>query len=433
MNIQFIKEFIKKKFISDSILALAGHGFVGVSGLIINSLIGLYFSTEVLGIFNQGLSIYLLLSLLANCGIMISAQKHASQYLENNESLKQVFSNAFMATAIISILISLLSYYIFSSFPNLFKSEDLLEFSTLICMALPFFSLNKTMNNFMVGLRRMKIYSGIRVFRWSLIILGIIIVCLNHSDFMLIPFILLYTELVLFIILMIYSIPYWGKISLSNLKIHITFGLKNILAALVDDIGIRMPILIIGYVSGNVEAGIFAYVLSFARSILLIPQAIQKSFNPIFTKNWFKNQHIKNEINISKVFKYSGLTLIPVLTCLYIFFIAYTYFLMPYEYLKGHIILLILMIGMSTIYLFGPFATFLIMTDKLRANFLRVSISTILNISLIFLLIYDYGNIGVAIAISTSMLLNIFIMNYLFKRDININLFKNTIFSIKNA
>ena len=433
MNIHFIKELIKKKFISDSILAIVGHVFVGVSGLIINSLIGLYFSTEVLGIFNQGLSIYLLLALLANCGIMISAQKHASQYIGDHESLKRIFSNTFVSTAILSTLISFLSYYVFSSYPNLFNSEDLLKFSVLVCMAVPFFALNKTMNNFMVGLRRMKVYSGIRVFRWSLIVLGIIIVSIDQSDFMIIPFIFLYTELALFFILAIYSIPFWGRVSFSQIKIHLSFGVKNILASLVDDIGIRMPILIIGYISGNVEAGLFAYVLSFARSILLIPQAIQKSFNPIFTKNWFENKHKKNELNISKVFNYSLLTLLPVLTLLYIFFISYTYFVMPSEYLSGHITLLILMIGMSTIYLFGPFATFLIMTDKLGTNFFRVCISTIINISLIFMLIYDHGNIGVAIAISTSMLFNIFIMDYLYKKNINIHLFKNTILNLKNA
>jgi len=51
----------------------------------------------------------------------------------------------------------------------------------------------------------------------------------------------------------------------------------------------------------------------------------------------------------------------------------------------------------------------------------------------IFLFIHDYGNTGVAAAISISMIINLFIMDYLYKRDINIHLFKNTFFSFRNG
>ena len=106
---------------------------------------------------------------------------------------------------------------------------------------------------------------------------------------------------------------------------------------------------------------------------------------------------------------------------------------MPPEYLFLHPLLGILMIGMGTIYLFGPFATFLIMTDNLNTNLFRVSISTLLHFGFIFLFIHDYGNTGVAAAISISMIINLFIMDYLYKREINIHLFKNTFFSFRNG
>ena len=69
MNLLTIKELLSKKFVSDSMFAIAAHIFVGISGLIINSLVGIYYSIEGLGIFSQGFSIYLLLSLLAMFGI----------------------------------------------------------------------------------------------------------------------------------------------------------------------------------------------------------------------------------------------------------------------------------------------------------------------------------------------------------------------------
>ena len=413
--------------------AIAAHIFVGISGLIINSLIGIYYSAEGLGIFSQGFSIYLLLTLLANCGIMISAQKHASQYSSDDETLAQIFSNTLAATAMVSLCIALCTYYLFSLNPGILNSDEVLNFVLLICSTIPLFALNKTMNNFMVGLRFMKVYSGIRLFRWTLIVFGILFISINNASVLKIPEVFFFTELSLFFLLVIYCRPFWGKINLSQIQLHLSFGVKNILASFVDEIGIRMPILIIGYISGNLEAGLFAYVLSFSRSILLIPQAVQKSFNPVFTKHWFNNEHQKNELNIGKVFRYNALTILPAFILLYLFYMGYTYYLMPPEYLFLHPLLGILMIGMGTIYLFGPFATFLIMTDNLNTNLFRVSISTLLHFGFIFLFIHDYGNTGVAAAISISMIINLFIMDYLYKRDINIHLFKNTFFSFRNG
>jgi len=396
-------------------------------------MVGIYYSAEGLGIFSQGFSIYLLLSLLANCGIMLSAQKHASQYSSDDETLAQIFSNTLAATAIVSLSVAVCTYHLFSLNPGILNSDEVVKFVLLICSAIPLFALNKTMNNFMVGLRFMKVYSAIRLVRWTLIVFGVLFISMYNATILTIPEVFFYTELSLFFLLVIYCKPFWGKINLSQIQLHLIFGVKNVLASFVDEIGLRMPILIIGYISGNLEAGLFAYVLSFARSILLIPQAIQKSFNPIFTKNWFNNDHQKNELNIGKVFRYNALSILPAFILLYLFYMGYTFYIMPPEYLFLHPLLVILMIGMGTIYLFGPFATFLIMTDNLNTNLFRVSISTLLHMGFILLFIHDYGNTGVAAAISISMIINIFIMDYLYKRDINIHLFKNTFFSFRNG
>ena len=120
--------------------AIAAHIFVGISGLIINSMVGIYYSAEGLGIFSQGFSIYLLLSLLGNCGIMTSAQKHASQYSSDDETLSQIFSNTLAATAMVSISIAVCTYYLFSLNPGILNSDEVLKFVLLICSAIPFFA-----------------------------------------------------------------------------------------------------------------------------------------------------------------------------------------------------------------------------------------------------------------------------------------------------
>ncbi len=427
MNISSIQKFFSVKFISDSIIAIGAHIFVGISGLIINSLIGIYYSAEGLGIFSQGFSIYLLLSLLANCGIMISAQKHASQYSSDDETLAEIFSNTLAATAMVSLCIALCTYYLFSLNPGILNSDDVLKFVLLICITIPFFALNKTMNNFLVGLRIMNVYSGIRMFRWTLIIIGIFLLSLNDETLFTIPFIFLYTELLLFFVLIIYCKDYWSRIKISQIRTHIYFGIKNILAVFLGESIYHMPILMIGYVNGNESAGYFAYVLAFSRSILMIPGAIQKNFTPIFTKHWYNNEHEEIASKIKKIFDISLKSIIPVYILLYFFFLIYTSLLMPKEYLDFHLWLLVLLLGMSTIYLYGPFSTLLIMTDNLNLNLLRTLIFVLTTFILILFFVNNFGNIGAAYGISISMIINLFFLNYFYKRYIGIKLFDITI------
>ena len=427
MNISSIQKKFSVKFISDSIIAIGAHIFVGISGLIINSLIGIYYSAEGLGIFSQGFSIYLLLSLLANCGIMISAQKHASQYSSDDETLAEIFSNTLAATAMVSLCIALCTYYLFSLNPGILNSDDVLKFVLLICITIPFFALNKTMNNFLVGLRIMNVYSGIRMFRWTLIIIGIFLLSLNDETLFTIPFIFLYTELLLFFVLIIYCKDYWSRIKISQIRTHISFGIKNILAVFLGESIYHMPILMIGYVNGNESAGYFAYVLAFSRSILMIPGAIQKNFTPIFTKHWYNNEHEEIASKIKKIFDISLKSIIPVYILLYFFFLIYTSLLMPKEYLDFHLWLLVLLLGMSTIYLYGPFSTLLIMTDNLNLNLLRTLIFVLTTFILILFFVNNFGNVGAAYGISISMIINLFFLNYFYKRYIGIKLFDITI------
>jgi len=430
LNYFNIREFLKRKFVSDSILTIGSHVFIGASGLITNSIIGIKYNSNGLGIFSQGLAIYFMLSILANFGLETSAQKHSAQYSNDKDQLKKIFVNTTITTFTISIIITILFYSIISITPQIFKTSNILSFVKLICLATPLFAINKTMNAFNVGIRNMDIYVKIRSARWVIIVSGILTFSFLGLPLHSIPKIFLFTEFCLTIYLVLLNKPYWGNIVLSEAKLHLTYGIKNMVGNFIHEFNLRIPIIIIGALLGNVQAGLFAYILSFARAVLLIPQAIQKTFNPIFTKNWYENKHQENQFNISRVFKHCLVSIIPVFIALYLFFIIYTSFLMPAEYLLLNLILIILLIGMAITYLFGPFMTFLVMTNHLYINILRILIPCAINILLILILIKNHGIMGVAISGSASIICDLFIINYFYNKFLKIKLFKYTIFSL---
>jgi len=89
--------------------------------------------------------------------------------------------------------------------------------------------------------------------------------------------------------------------------------------------------------------------------------------------------------------------------------------------------LLILLIGSGAVYLYGPFSTLLIMTGYLYTNLLRVLIFTGINVFFSYALGLHYGIFGTAIAISLSLVMDVFACNYFYKIKLDIQLIKLTV------
>ena len=103
---------------------------------------------------------------------------------------------------------------------------------------------------------------------------------------------------------------------------------------------------------------------------------------------------------------------------------------MPPDYLELSFILFILLLGMSTTYLFGPFSTLLIMSGNLYSNFFRVTLIAITNFVFTILFVSKFGYSGAAYAIIISLVLEILLLDIFYKRKLGIKLFKITIFQI---
>ena len=100
---------------------------------------------------------------------------------------------------------------------------------------------------------------------------------------------------------------------------------------------------------------------------------------------------------------------------------------MTEDYLEYNYALIVLLLGSLIKFLFGPFASFLIMTDHLYINLLRVVIYATINIIIALVLLEPYGIIGASIAFCLSTFINIVILNYLYNIKINLNLFNLTL------
>ena len=83
MKILFdIMDILKKKFTKDFLWLFSGSLSMAISAIVINIIIGNTFGAKSLGIFNQALAVYSILSILAAFGLQNSSLKFISE--ENN-------------------------------------------------------------------------------------------------------------------------------------------------------------------------------------------------------------------------------------------------------------------------------------------------------------------------------------------------------------
>ena len=284
-----IKKLKEIKFVKDSSYTILSHFFLGISGLLVNTIVANYYNVESLGVLSQALAIYMILSLFSNFGIQTSAQKHTSQHANNRKLLEKIFSSAVFATTISSFVVLIFFTILLVFFPKIISSKALLEFIKIMIFGVTLFAINKTINNFLTGLREMKTYSLVRVMRWVIICLLILLIGLNNLPFKTIAYSFVVAEMIIMVFFFVKTKKLFGTIDFNWTYIHLSFGLKSILSEVAATLNTRIPILIIGYIIGNEAAGYYSYIESFAFSILMISAAVQKNFNPVFTRLWHKN------------------------------------------------------------------------------------------------------------------------------------------------
>jgi len=421
--INYIIENFKIKFIKDTSYTLASHFLVGISGLLINTLIGNYYGASALGVINQALSFYMIISLFANFGIQTSSQKYTSQYINNRNIINLIFTSSIISTIITSIITIFLFILFLNFFPSTIKSVEVKEILQLFLYAVPLFALNKSINNFLTGLRNMKTYSFARGLRWLIVIIAVILIVINKMSLNMIATSFILSEFIIFIFLMFHTYKYLGKIKINWVCNHISFGAKSFISEFVANFNTRVPILFIGYILGDAAAGYYSYIEVFAFSIMMFSSALQKNFNPVFTQLWHQNKIREIETKILKVFKNLTLVTVPLFIMIFVLYYFYTVTFMTEDYLEYNYALIVLLLGGLIKFLFGPFASFLIMTDHLYLNLFRVIFYAVINIIIAVILLEPLGIIGASIGFFISTFINILILNYLYNKKIKLNLF----------
>lgn len=413
----------KSKLKIDLIWSFISFGIVGLGGIVINLIIGKFWGTAKLGVFNQIFSFYFILGHLGCIGLHYSVLKHASLHCNDRNELRMMYSVAFYISLIAASIFLALGYLIT---PFILKAFNSIELGKAWEVALPaffFYSLNKIQMNFLNGLRSIRLMSLLNALR--VILYVVFLVVFQKTGEQEVVKILVYSEIIVFIISFGFLFRYLklSILSLEWLGKHIKFSKYTLVTGFIQNIETRVDVIMLGLFLDDFAVGIYSFASMLVQGAYQIPVVLRNNVNPIITRLYFNNELKELEVLIKRWIKKLypfAVALGGIAIVIYDPFV--TYFAKNLDFLLGHQSFAILILGIVLVSGYIPFNMIFVQVGKLREHFLYYTILLIVNVLLNALLIPVWKLQGAAIATSVTYALSLILLKLRVRQVLNMKI-----------
>ena len=268
---------------------------IGISGILINFLILFKYDVAMLGVFNQLIAVYVVLSQIINVGLYYSILNFTSDpAYKKTQKIDSIFS-ALLFGFVISIPIIILIKNNYNHFSYLFDSDYVGNAVHISSYALGFFSANKILIAGLNGLGKLFEVAIFNAIRPILAVSFLVAVIFFDLDQIKIFYMFLFSETILFTIILTYykvnnNFPKLYNNIPKYFRWHIKYGLKSIPNALLIEFNPKVDIMLIGYVFSDYIAGMYSIASMVAEGQNQIPQIFMVNLNHRISKLYKKKK-----------------------------------------------------------------------------------------------------------------------------------------------
>lgn len=419
--------FKKGNFSKGVIFNFISTVILGVSGIILNTIIGNHYGPTGLGIFNQSLAIYTITSLFAVLGLQISVVKYTAEFKDDQLSLNSLISSSILIIFPFSILLTAILISISFIFPNIYFNNEVTISTRYILFGIPLFVLNKIYAALLNGKRDMRIYAINQSIRWVLILILILTALFFNLgiEYSVLSFFI--TEVFLLIWMVIYTKKYFSFVFEYNrlwLIKHFEFGSKTLLLSMLGEVNNKADIFLIGFFLSSYYVGIYSFASTIVNGLLMFSGVVQLNINPIISNLWAKGEKEQILIYSSKVAKATAIIIIPLIL---ISAIAYPVFINLFmheaSYLESIPVFYILLAGIILPGIYYFTGAYFAMANLLNVNLVTASIKVAFNIIAAIVLINIFGFWGAAMSTSLTYIVGLNLSNYFMRSKMGFSLF----------
>ncbi len=416
-----------KKFKNDVIWNFASIAILGISGLGLNILIGLFYNAEALGIFNQSLSIYIVFSQLGTLGINLALLKSIPEQTDNMERIRSIVSTSTAIVALSSIIFTLIFWICSPLISSLMDSPGVLVGLRWITPGLLFFCVNKVFFAVLNGLKYMRAFSIFNSIRYLNLLVGFGLAMFLEMSGEKLAYVFSFSESFLFICLVIYLRKYFSlsfKGFYKHAKSHLNFGFKSMFSAAFLELNSRVDVLMVGFFLSDKATGIYSFAAMFFEGFMQFLIVLQTNYNPYIRKLIYdkKNDELVAMFKKgrNKIYKY-GVLLIPIIIIVFPFVV--NIITNKPEFSQAAIPFTILMIGLFLVSGYYPFNNILMLGDRPAQQTLFIFLVVTSNFIYNLIFIPILGISGAALGSALAMVSGVLYLIILSKKIINIKLY----------
>lgn len=284
----------------DIIYNIGSVGVIGLVGLLLNTLIPIFYSVEALGHFNFVMSLFMFFSQFTTFGLHYSTLKHTAEQHQCRTVKSLILSSSLCLCVIFVALFVLPFLFLPKVVPQIFKFDGAAFSWFLVMPAILFFSLNKILLSFVNGEMKMTKYAAYISLRYSLMLCFFFVLVALKLPIKYISLIFLISEALLLCILLYHAHTYLSTkyICMPWVKRHLEFSWKSFLAGASIELNSRIDLLILLYYQTEESVGIYSFALFFVEGTLQIIAALRNVLNPLITDLYYKKDvaYLKNVI-----------------------------------------------------------------------------------------------------------------------------------------
>lgn len=422
-----VSMIFRSKFGKDVSWNFASFIILGITGIVLNILVGRFYGAGVLGVFNQVFALYIFFSQFAVFGIHFSVLKHVAEFAEDRRKCNAIITSAIAITAICTTIICLIAYMMVNWIGEVLESPDVGKGILFILPGLFCFALNKVFFSILNGLRHMKAFALVQAIRYLMMLIILVGCIVFRAPGVVLPAIISGAEVIIFLILIIYTLKFYTPVGVGMWsgweRRHINFGTRSFLSGTMAELNTRVDVLMLGYFSSDSVVGIYSIAALIVEGLAQISVVVRNNLNPLLTE--LITQHRTDELRqtVSRGIKlfYLAMGLIGIAAV-----IMYPYFIRLLvankDFIASWAPFGILMSGIIISSGYLPFNMIMVQAGYPGLHTFYVAAIIFSNVLLNGLLIPFYGMYGAAYATAASYILSVFYLKFLVRKTISIQI-----------
>jgi len=277
----------RSKFGRDLAWNAAGFGVLGVSGIVVNVVIGRCFGASALGVFNQVFALYIFFSQLAVFGVHFSALKHVSQFHYDSAKVSAIVGAALFLAVCSATAWCVAGFFAADLLGSLFESDGLVVGWRLVIPGLWCFALNKVLLSVVNGLRHMRLFAVAQASRYVLMVVALVVCAVLQVDGNALAVVITVAECLLFLVLLSYVMfhvrPVTGNAA-GWLRPHIVFGAKSFLSGTMISLNSRVDIIMLGLFLSDSRVGVYSMAALVVEGIAQLTVVFRSNVNPLLAR-----------------------------------------------------------------------------------------------------------------------------------------------------